>query len=187
MIANNLAEETAEGRNSDRSNVFVIAALYSAGGSAPVRIRNLSPSGALIEGAVLPLPGAPVRLSRGSFHVSGEVVWSADGRAGLRFGSSISVPEWLPGANSAMSQQRVDEIVFKSKQGSQTVYDSAAGGSGSLGGAAVELAHLASELSRLGEQLSEDAHVALRFPESLQIIEATAQRLDRLATAALTP
>jgi hypothetical protein len=41
-----------------RSNMFVMAVLYCDGCSAPVRIRNLSRSGALIESAVIPPDGA---------------------------------------------------------------------------------------------------------------------------------
>ncbi len=187
MGANGLAEETVEGRNSDRSNVFVIATLYSGGGSAPVRIRNLSPSGALVEGIVLPLPGALVRLSRGSFHVSAEVVWSADGRSGLRFSSSISVPEWLPGASPASGQHHVDELVFKAKLGRPAPVEAPAPAAPtSSGDVALELAGLASRLTRLCDELAADDHVAARFPENLQTIEATAQQLDRLARAAFT-
>jgi len=187
MVAKGLAQACAEARTSDRSNVFVIAALYSEGGSAPVRIRNLSPSGALIEGIVLPLPGALVRLSRGSFHVSGEVVWSADGRSGLRFSNSISVPEWLPGASPASGQHHIDELVFKAKLGRPApVEHPAPAGPASSGDVALELARLASGLTRLCYELAADDHVASRFPENLQIIEATAQHLDGLAKAILT-
>ena len=187
MIANSLAPD-ADGRNCDRSNVFVIATLYSRGGSAPVRIRNLSPCGALIEGAVLPLPGAPVRLSRGSLHVSGEVVWSADGRSGLRFHSSISVPEWLPRSNGARGQHDVDELVFKAKLGSLAGHDMPAPvAPDKSGDLALELARLATGLTRLCNELADDDHVAARFPKNLQLIEATAQQLDRLAGAVLKP
>jgi hypothetical protein len=186
VIANSLAPET-EGRINDRSNVFVIATLYSQGGSAPVRIRNLSPSGALIEGIVLPSPGAPVRLSRGSFHVAGEVVWSADGRSGLRFDSAISVLEWLPRTGAAPVQHNVDELVFKAKLGSLAGHEAPAPADpGKSGDVALELARLAAGLTRLCDELADDDHVAARFPENLQTIEATAKHLDRLARAVLT-
>ena len=187
MISNSLAPET-DGRNGDRSNVFVIATLYSQGGSAPVRIRNLSPRGALIEGAVLPLPGAAVRLSRGSLHVSGEVVWSADGRSGLRFHSSISVPEWLPRSSGARAQHDVDELVFKAKLGSLAGRDTPARAAPDKSNdLALEMARLATGLTRLCNELAEDDHVAARFPKNLQLIEATARELDRLAGGALKP
>jgi hypothetical protein len=187
VIANGLAQESTEGRTKDRSNVFVIATLYSEGGSVPVRIRNLSPSGALIEGIVLPLPGALVRLSRGSFHVSGEVVWSADGRSGVRFSGSISVPEWLPGASAASGQHYIDELVFKAKLGRPAPVEAPAPvGRSSSGDVALELARLASGLTRLCYELAADDLVAARFPENLQVIEAAAQRLDALAKAVLT-
>ena len=166
--------------------MFVIATLYGAAGLTPVRIRNLSSSGALIEGSALPNAGSRVRLSRGSVHAPGEVVWSADGRAGLRFGCSVCVPDWLPGTPAPNGQQRVDELVFSAKSNGRVDYEAPL----SLVGVpsadvALELAVLASSLSRLCDQLADDKHVAERFPENLQIIEATAQRLDRLANAAV--
>lgn len=185
MVTSELASATAEGRTADRSNVFVIATLYCAAGSSPVRVRNLSRSGALVEGSVLPLPGSRVRLSRGSLHAAGEVVWSADGRAGLRFACSIAVPDWLPGGGSANPQQRVDEIVFQAKHSNRVERDERRpSGDAPSADVALELAHLASGLARVCEQLADDPHVAARFGQNLQMIEATAQRLDRLASAA---
>jgi hypothetical protein len=185
--ANSLAAETEEGRIAERSNVFVIATLYCAAGSAPVRIRNLSPSGALIEGSVLPLPGARVRLLRGSLQASGELVWSADGRAGVRFAGSITVQDWLPGTNLANNQQRVDQVVFTTKCKIRAPVEAPVhAGAGAAVDAAFELGVLANGLARLCEELADDPHVAARFPDNLQAIEATAHRLNRLASAALT-
>jgi hypothetical protein len=154
--ANSLAAETEEGRIAERSNVFVIATLYCAAGSAPVRIRNLSPSGALIEGSVLPLPGARVQ-------------------------------DWLPGTNLANNQQRVDQVVFTTKCKIRAPVEAPVhAGAGAAVDAAFELGVLANGLARLCEELADDPHVAARFPDNLQAIEATAHRLNRLASAALT-
>ena len=100
-----------------RSNLLVVATLYSDSGSSPVRLRNLSRSGALLEGAVLPQPGARVQLCRGSLRAAGQVVWSKDGRAGVRFDSTVTVADWLPKGFRAAGQQLVDEIVFHARTG----------------------------------------------------------------------
>ena len=62
MIAE-VAEEF-DVRREPRTNMFVMATIYADTGSAPVKVRNLSSTGALIEGEVLPPLGATVRLRR---------------------------------------------------------------------------------------------------------------------------
>lgn len=187
MIVNPLSP-AAEGRTTGRSNVFVIATLYYAAGQAPVRVRNLSPGGALVEGSGLPHPGSRVRLRRGQLQASGEVMWSSNGRAGLRFAGSISVADWLPSAGSPSAQQRVDELVFDVKHGAAAKGEALTADSLCTSGeAALELGLLADGLALLSEQLAEDAHVVECFPDHLQAIEATAQRLNQLARTSLQP
>src|SRR5690349_18029768 len=105
-------------RLESRSNIFVMAALYGAGGgSTPVRIRNMSRSGALVEGAALPAPGAQVRLSRGSISVTGEIMWVDKQKAGLRFDSPTSPNDWVPGGKRGAGQQMADELAHQTRLG----------------------------------------------------------------------
>src|SRR5437868_9655101 len=104
-------------RAEPRSNIFVIATLYASGGSTPVRIRNISRMGALIEAAALPPCGEAVRLSRGSLSVAGQVVWAAGPRAGLHFTSHVAVADWLPSGQRGSGQQLVDELVHQARLG----------------------------------------------------------------------
>jgi len=60
-------------RVESRSNIFVMATIYAPGGSTPVRVRNMSRTGALVEAPVLPAAGSRVRLSRGSLTVVGDI------------------------------------------------------------------------------------------------------------------
>ena len=50
-----------------------------------VRLRNLSPEGALIEGDCLPLVGSKTLFSRNDVRVMSEVVWVEGRYAGLAF------------------------------------------------------------------------------------------------------
>ncbi len=103
-------EPPVEPRTNPRTNMFVAAVLKTVDGSVPVRIRNLSSVGALVEGAVMPAAGSAVSLARGCLATSAEVVWSADNRCGLRFLSLVSVRDWMaPPANT--EQARVDNTV----------------------------------------------------------------------------
>jgi hypothetical protein len=98
-----------------RSNVFLAALLEMEGGPVPVRVRNLSPRGALIEGAVLPTQGQ-VQLRRGDLSVCGKLVWIRNGYCGLQFHSTIDVPAWLKRIGH-QGQERVDLIVASLRRG----------------------------------------------------------------------
>lgn len=93
-----------------RSNVFLSATLLAAGGTLPVRIRNISPTGALLDGATLPPEGTVIHLRRGSLTVGGEVVWQKDGLCGLRFDAEVVVNDWVR-RTEHKGQARVDEMI----------------------------------------------------------------------------
>ena len=78
-----------------RTNMFMAAVLHWAGRSAPVTLRNLSPTGALVEGAVLPMAGELIHLVRGTLCADGNVAWSVGRRCGVRLGHLIDVAKWM--------------------------------------------------------------------------------------------
>jgi hypothetical protein len=82
----------------------------------PVKIRNMSVTGALVESPVIPPLGSSVLLLRGSFSAAGRVVWIDRNRCGLHLSAAVNVRDWmaLP-ANT--EQQRVDQIVALVKAG----------------------------------------------------------------------
>jgi hypothetical protein len=96
--------------------MFLAAVLKGDGFSAPVRIRNMSGTGALVEGAAAPGRGSSVRLIRGSLMIPAQVAWSVAARCGLSFASTVSVQEWLaPPSNR--EQKRVDDTFRVMKAG----------------------------------------------------------------------
>jgi hypothetical protein len=100
----------AEARAARRSNVFLTATLVTAGRSLPVRVRNISARGALVDGANLPPEGAPVDLRRGKLVANGEIAWSTGGVCGVRLHEDIDVEEWTQRTGHS-GQQAVDQIV----------------------------------------------------------------------------
>ncbi len=82
---------TDESRREERTHLFVAATLYFADGSCPVHIRNMSPTGALIEGAVLPEIQMPAIMKRGELETNVSLVWKAGRKAGLSFSSTVHV------------------------------------------------------------------------------------------------
>jgi hypothetical protein len=109
-------EKGPEDRASPRTNLLLAATAEVGGRNLPVRIRNLSETGALLEGAGLPDAGQPLVLKRGDLQVAATVAWAAGSRRGVRFSGPTPVNEWTGGKPRAIDctglrdQRRVDAI-----------------------------------------------------------------------------
>ena len=99
-----------ESRSDPRSSVFLTAVLYTGSEQTPVRIRNLSAHGALLEGTNLPPEGISVQIRRGSLSAAGDIAWSRDQHCGLRFAAIIDVASWIERAGPA-GQQKIDAAI----------------------------------------------------------------------------
>ena len=95
-LSDDHASEAPSARTA-RTNLLLSAAIESNGVSAPVRIRNLSEHGALIEGAALPPIGSSLILRRLQLEMRATVIWSDKGRCGVRFEGMIAVAGWRAG------------------------------------------------------------------------------------------
>ena len=165
-----------------RSNIFVVAALSSTKGIAPVRIRNMSMSGALIEGVGLPSERSAVSLSRGSLSVIGHIIWHRGERAGLKFDGAVVVDDWLPRSKgSSKQQQRIDEIVHRFKAGSTDCGEPSRPLPTSGTSLADELLQLRHALSAAADELASDAATRSRHLSALQRIDMAAQKLEQVA------
>jgi hypothetical protein len=175
-----------EHRLEPRSNIFVAATLYASGGSTPVRIRNMSRNGALIEAAALPRSGTAIRLSRGPLSVAGELIWVTGPKAGLHFSSSIAVADWLPNGNRGSGQQLIDEMVHQSRLGAipKTGAPIEEPSPARIFATPDELMRLQHMLERAGEELAGDASIAARHVMALQLVDGVAQALAKLAAQA---
>lgn len=111
-----MSEDDSNARASERSNVFLSAALYTQTRSFPVRIRNISAGGALLDGTNLPGEGSPVSLCRAHLAVEGKVAWQAHELRGVHFSAEIDVEEWVKLRGHA-GQQRVDQAVAAIRTG----------------------------------------------------------------------
>jgi hypothetical protein len=159
-----------------RSNIFVMAALYSSGRSVtPVRVRNISKTGALIEAAALPPSGTPVRLSRASLCATGTLVWVNNAKGGIQFESPVEVIDWLPQGRRGFGQQFVDELFHQKRLGDVRSIDD---GAASF---ADELLELKLSLERAAEELALDGQIASRHLTTLQAIDAVGQALAKVA------
>src|SRR3569623_1895528 len=76
-----------------RKNLLLAANVDVGSFSAPVRIRNLSETGALIDGTALPEVGAALPLRRLEIEVGATVVRRLAGRCGIRLAGKVSVDD----------------------------------------------------------------------------------------------
>jgi len=173
----------AEGRNNSRTNLYLAAVLQGVEFSAPVKVRNMSPTGALLEGAAVPPVGAPVRLIRGSLAVTGEVVWSVGRRCGLHFSSVVSVHQWMAPAENRQ-QQRVDDAVSLLKARVIPLRPLAAQTNGAeLGSLESDLRNIAHLLQMLAERLVTNEVTVLAHGKELQSLDIAAQMVDVVASS----
>lgn len=175
-----------------RKNLMLAASIESAGIKAPVRIRNLSETGAMLDGAALPAPGAPLVLVRADIQVSASVVWREGGRCGIRFDSvAATVDEWITGKRTAVfqgqqGQARVDAIQDVIRSGAALPTEAAMPSGATLSAAelerriAEEIIYVRRLIDTLGEELVEDPVMLQRHSRVLQNLDRASQVLDHL-------
>jgi hypothetical protein len=167
-------EDSNDKRAEERSNVFLVAALHFQGRSLPVRIRNISQSGALVDGPDLPAAGAPVSLSRGQLFVSGDIAWRDKQLAGVNFDSPVDVESWVRRVGHS-GQQRVDGIVEALKRSEPLPTTSEA----QIPPAT--LPELSAQLDAICERLAAMPELSIELGEELLRLDAIAQSLRQLA------
>ncbi|QKG70065.1 PilZ domain-containing protein [Erythrobacter mangrovi] len=178
LLANWVTEESR--RKEARTNTFVMGTILTDAMSAPVRIRNLSPNGALVSGPDLPQAGERCRIRRGSLSVSGRIMRRNEEHAGLLFERSIEVQNWLAAGHSR--QVEVDRVVQEAKH-RYPVADTHHLMTNATTSAATtrdSLLDIADQLDRLADSLSDDDHVIAKFLDRLQILDIASQRLRAL-------
>ncbi|HEV8406290.1 MAG TPA: PilZ domain-containing protein [Sphingomicrobium sp.] len=168
-------ESHSDNRSEGRSNVFLTAALETGAGSAPVRIRNLSSVGALVDGTALPPVGAKVSLLRGHLRASGEIVWQEKTNCGIRFDHAINVMDWVqrPGHSG---QQRVDGIVSAIRNSNPVPRELQQPVE-----ADESLAAISRELDQICERLARAPSMSIELGEELLRLDALGESLRKLA------
>lgn len=177
-----------------RKNLMLAASIESAGMRAPVRIRNLSESGAMLDGAALPEAGAPVMLLRADIQVAALVVWREAGRCGIRFDNiAASVDEWVTGKRAASfngqrGQARVDAIQTAVREGSALPPEPGLAAAKTLRPGELEqriseeIVYVQRLIDALGEELVEDPVMLQRHSRVLQNLDRASQVLAHLGT-----
>jgi len=172
-----------------RTNLFLAATIEADTLNAPVRIRNLSEGGAMLEGPAFPRIGDGLTLRRLEMHIGGRVIWHSGSRCGVQFDGIASVPEWVSGKRSGdarhQGQTRVDSIqaaIRSNAPASPASEWQADGGSPELSRRiAEELAYVQRLLENMGDTLTDDPIIMQRHAGTVQGFDLASQILGHLA------
>ncbi|HEX9965759.1 MAG TPA: PilZ domain-containing protein [Allosphingosinicella sp.] len=190
------SEGNPEDRVAPRTNLLLAATADVGGRQLPVRIRNLSETGALIEGAGLPEAGLPLVLVRGDLQVAATVAWAAGSRRGVRFAGTTPVNEWTGGKPRAIDctglrdQRRVDAIQAEARANpvsGRALRSGEAPATHPVAGdldrrLADELGYVQRLLEGLGDELIADLLLIQRHGKSLQSLDLVGQILGHVST-----
>jgi hypothetical protein len=165
---------TAEQRGTPRSSMFLACVLRFGGQQVPVKVRNMSPTGALIETTLLPPPGAIVGLVRGSLEVDATIAWADHRHCGLRFETLVSVAQWM---GRREEQNRIDRIVAL---GARMTTAEAPPPPAPTRTPAADLEDVARLLKRLEEALAAEPATVARHGAELQHLDIAGQLLGAL-------
>lgn len=87
--------DVPQNRKSQRANVLMQASIEVSGTSLPVKLRNLSSDGALVESDKLPVEGSAVVFRRGDLAVPGKIAWTKTRHAGVSFNRKLEPEQVL--------------------------------------------------------------------------------------------
>jgi hypothetical protein len=168
----------SETRIASRSNVFLAATLYTESGAFPVRIRNISDHGAMLEGAGLPGEGKKVRIQRATLSASAEIAWQRDQFRGLWFKEPIELGSWMKTVGHS-GQRRVDMVLAALRQGTPRQPQTLPAAT-----APDDLAVLGKELLEICERLAALPNMSVQLAEELLKIDGITQALLKLGSPA---
>lgn len=173
-------------RSEPRTSLFVMASMTARSVSGPVKVRNLSTFGGLIEGPQLPELGEALQLRRGGLSASGRVVWRSGTKAGLQLDDPIGVTDWLP---SGRSGQAIVDDTFQGMKaaGGKEPAPHQTNPSHMLSYDQGQLSQSASALDALADALAEDPDIVARFASELQVLDTAAQTMRKIAEACPHP
>lgn len=180
--------ETGSAQRAPRTNLLLAATIEAGELQAAVRIRNLSESGALLEGGAFPDIGAKLTLRRMDLEIGATVIWRTAARCGVKFDGQIAVAKWASGTvASSRAQARVDSIQAAVRAGLPTVSRPPSSLSGEAlqnsldGRIAEELEHVRRLLEKMGEELANEPIMVQRHSKAFQGFDLACQTLGHLA------
>lgn len=180
------AQHNTDDRKGLRTTLFLAAALRFSGRTVQGRLRDLSMTGARVEGEALPAPGTEVAIERGALAAYGKIMWRQPGQCGVRFDDPIDLRAWLPARERARTQDDVDRMIAEVRTGTAIMRGQEgqapppiAGCSKQLGvRLADELAYVSRMLHGLDEAVANEPLMICRHGAQLQYLDLSRQVLS---------
>jgi hypothetical protein len=98
----------SQNRRSRRSHVLMAASIEADGASVPVKLRNLSTEGALVEGDQLPSVGSVILFRKKELSLAGHIAWVTGRRAGVAFDTPLDQESVLRHVPSPRTMAKLD-------------------------------------------------------------------------------
>ena len=168
-----------------RSRVMLAATIITPDRSVDVRIRNLSRTGALIEGDIALEAGTGIELLRGHNAVRAEVVWARPGRCGVKFASPVVIEDWVGSVGRPLSAAAPVTAAPDRAEGPPS-WLAVEGGPQEAGDRlsarlAEEIAYIGRLVEAVGADISANPAIMHRHAVSLQNCRNAASLLDDIA------
>ena len=174
-----------------RKNLFLAASIECGSLQAAVRVRNLSETGAMLEGPQFPMIGQRLTMRRGELEMPGVVIWHIAARCGLRFDGIISIDDWVAGktiSGSIRDQRYVDNVQAAVRAGAALPVEAQVSAAAAPGATkdldlriAEELAYVKRLIDSAGEGLTDDPAIVSRHMKPLQDFDLASQILSHLS------
>lgn len=162
-------------RVEDRTSLFVQATLHFIDGFCSIKLRNMAPTGVLIEAERLPRRGTPVEIRRGSLVALGTIIWRRGGKAGVELLTQTDVQLWMP---NATAQGMVDGAFQVFKGAPAAAFATPVPTAGIT---YQDIEGVAMLLDDLGDTFANDAGVLFNYAAKLQALDIASQMLRKLA------
>ena len=169
-----------EARRAARRSLFMSALVFADGRSWPVRVRNLSADGAMIEGLQLPESGS-VQMCRGSLNLVASIVWADGKRRGLRFHGAIDLEAWLP-SEREMAQQALDKRMARVRASLPDPKPASDRDKPVVARVGEELRLASRRIEAVLDRFSDDPAIIANHAADLTQLEVLQQLLERLGT-----
>lgn len=170
-------------RDVQRTKLFVAATIVIDGQVDPVRVRDMSSGGALIEGPVLPPAGTAFELVRAHLRVSARSMWVRGNQCGVSFEETVDVAEWMT-RNSPTQQQRIDALFHKARCNVETARSERHySGTSEIEHEDGDLLDAIELLTAMQDTLVLDPHMQMHHPDQMRSL----QKVLRLLRGRLPP
>ena len=97
-----------QNRRARRSHVLMAASIEASGEILNVKLRNLSPVGALVEAENLPTVDSAVIFRKKELKLTGRIAWVDNGRAGIAFDDRLDPEAVLRHVPKSKPQAKLD-------------------------------------------------------------------------------